>query len=67
MLIMITKSKQHFDFPYKLNETSLPEGFKMVKNSKKEKLSSCLKAENKNQKNNEKFDFRMMRNSIWKK
>ena len=59
--------KQHFDFPHKLNETSLPEGFKIVKNSKKENSLFLLKAENKNQKNNEKFDFRMMRNSIWKK
>lgn len=61
------ENEQQFVFPHKLNDTSLPEGFKMVKNSKKENSLFLLKAENKNEKKNEKFDFRMMRNSIWKK
>ena len=58
---------QQFDFLHKLNDNTLPEGFKMVKNSKKENSLYLLKAENKKEKNNEKFDFRMMRNSIWQK
>src|SRR6056300_150182 len=55
-----------FEFPHKIIDSIIPQELKMVKNSKKENSLYLLKAVTKNDEKNEKFNIRMMRNSIWK-
>lgn len=55
-----------FEYNPELNMSLIPKELKMVKNNKREKSLSLLKAVNKDAAENDQYHIRMMRNSIWK-